>query len=57
MRLPLGDLSETDEDNFKVFAKHFGKVMENKKSIHNNVLNNIKSREVMYEMDAPPSWK
>ena len=57
MRLPLGDLSETDEDNAKVFAKHFGKVLNNKKSIQKNALNNINSREVMYELDAPPSCK
>ena len=57
MSLPSGDLDETDEDNAKVFAKHFGKVLNNKKSINNNVLNNINSREVMNEMDVPPSWK
>ena len=57
MRLPLVDLAETDEDNAKVFAKHFVKVLNNKKSIHNDVLNNINSREVMYELDAPHSWK
>ena len=57
MRLPLGDLSETDEDNAKVFAKHFGKVLNNKKSIQKNALNNINLREVMYELDAPPSCK
>ena len=37
MRLPSGDLAETDEDNAKVFVKHFGKVLNNKKSIKNNV--------------------
>ena len=57
MRLPSGDLAETDEDNTKVFAKHFGKVLNNKKSINNNVLNNINSREVIYKLDIPPSWK
>ena len=57
MRLPSGDLAETDEDNAKVFAKHFGKVLNNRKIIHNNVLNDIDSREVMYELDVPPSWK
>ena len=55
MRLPSGELSETDEDNAKVFEEHFGKVLINKRSIHNNVLNNINSREGMYELDAPPS--
>ena len=57
MRLPLGDLAETYEYNAKVFAKHFGKVLNNKKSIHNNVLNKIDSCEVMYKLDVPPSWK
>ena len=57
MRLPSGDLDETDEDNAKVFAKHFGKVLNNKKSINNNDLNNINSREVMNKLDVPPSWK
>ena len=57
MRLPLGDISETDKYNAQVFAKHFGKVLNNKKSIHNNVLNDIDSREVMSELYVPPSWK
>ena len=57
MRLPLGDLSETDEDNAKVFSKHFGKVLNNKKSINNNVLNNINSREVMNELNVHPYGK
>ena len=55
MRLPSEDLAETDEDNAKVFVKHFGKVLNNKKCINNNVLNNINSREGMYELEAPPS--
>ena len=57
MRLPSGDLAEMDEDNAKVFVKHFGKVLNNKKSINNNGLNNINSHEVMNELDVPPSWK
>ena len=57
MRLPSGDLSEMDEDNAKVFAKHFGKVLNNKKSINKNVFNNINLREVMNKPDVPPSWK
>ena len=57
MRLPSGDLSETDEENAKVFVKHFGKVLNNKKSINNNVLNDVKSRVVMNELNVPPSWK
>ena len=31
--------------------------MNNKKSINNNVLNDINSREVMNELDVLPSWK
>ena len=57
MRIPSGDLAEKYEDNAKVFAKHFGKVLKNKKIIYKNVLNNITSREVMYELDVRPSWK
>ena len=57
MRLPSGDMAETDDENAKVFAKHFGKVLNNKKSINNKVLNDINSREVMNELDVPPSWK
>ena len=53
----MGDLTETDEDNAKVFAKTFGKMLNNMKSIHNNVLNNIDAREVMYELDVLTSWK
>ena len=56
-RLPPGDLAETDEDNAKVFVKHFGKVLNNKKSTNNNVLNNINSHEVINELDVPTSWK
>ena len=41
MRLPSGDLAETYEENAKVFAKHFGKVLNNKKRINNNVMNDI----------------
>ena len=40
-----------------MFAKHFGKVLNNKKSINNKVLNDINSREVMTALDVPPSWK
>ena len=57
MRLPSGELAETDEDNAKVFAKHFGKLLNNKKIINNNVLNNMDSRDVMYKLELPPSWK
>ena len=57
MRLPSGDLAETDEDNAKVFAKHFGKLLNNNKIINNNVLNNMDSRDVMYKLELPPSWK
>ena len=55
MRLPSGDLAETDEYNAKVFAKNFGKVMNNKKSNHKNVLNDIDSREVISKLYVPLS--
>ena len=34
MMIPSGDLAEKYEDNAKVFAKHFGKVLNDKKSIY-----------------------
>ena len=43
----MENLAKTDKENYKVFAKHFVKVLNNKKSIQNNVLNDIDSREVM----------
>ena len=55
MRIPSGDLAETDEYNAKVFVKHFGKVLNNEKNINNNVLNIINSREVMNKWDVLPS--
>ena len=57
MGIPSGDLAKTDKENAKVFAKHFGKVLNNKKIIHNNVLNDTYSREVMSKLYVPPSWK
>ena len=57
MRLLSGDLPETEKENAKVFATHFGEVLNNKRIIHNNVLNEIDSREFMSELDVPPSWK
>ena len=32
-------------------------MLNNKKSMNNNVLNNINSQEVMNELDVPPYWK
>ena len=55
IRHPWGDLAETDNENAKVFAKNFGKVMNNKKSNHNNVLNDIDSREVISKLYVPLS--
>ena len=57
MRLPSGDFAETDKDNSKMIVKHSGKVLNNKKSINVNVLNNINLCEVMNELDIPPYWK
>ena len=32
-------------------------MLNNKNSINNKVLNDLNSREVMNELDVPPSWK
>ena len=56
MRLPSGGLTENDEENVSVFAEHFAKVLNNQKRIDSKVVNNIRLREVMSELDAKPTW-
>ena len=56
MRLPSGNLAENDEENVRVFANHFKKVLNNHKATDTTVINEIKLREVMEELDKPPLW-
>ena len=50
MRLPLRDLTENDEENVRVFAENFSKVLNNHKKTDDNVINNILLRKVMTEL-------
>ena len=56
MRLPLGSLAENDGENVSVFASHFKKVPNNHKRTDKIVINDIHLREVMGDIDVPPSW-
>ena len=56
MRLPSGRLAENDEENVRVFASHFKKVLNNHKPTDREVVNDIDLLEVMREIDVPPSW-
>ena len=55
-RLPSGSLAENDEENVSVFASHFKRVLNNHKPTEKNVINDIHLREVMGELEIPPSW-
>ena len=56
MRLPSGRLAENNEENVRVFANHFKKVLNNHKPTDREVVKNIDLREVMRELDVPLSW-
>ena len=56
MRLPLGNLTDNDEENVIVFANHFKKVLNNHKPTDRTVINEINLWEVMEELDNPPLW-
>ena len=56
LRLPSGKLTENDEENVRVFASHFKKVLNNHKPTDRETVNGIDLREVMRELDVPPSW-
>ena len=56
MRLPNRELETTDAENASVFGPHFHRVFNNHIPIYWPVLDKIKQREVMYEIDQPISW-
>ena len=56
MRLPNGELVTTNAENASVFGPHFHKVFNNHRKIHWPVLDKIKQRKVMEELDHPISW-
>ena len=56
MRLPNGELATTDAENASIFGPHFHRVFNNNRPIDWPLLDNIKQREVMDELDQPISW-
>ena len=56
IRLPNGELATTDTENASVFGPHFHRVFNNHRPIDWPVLDKIKQREVMDELDQPISW-
>ena len=57
MRLTNGELATTDAENVSVFGPYFHRVFNNHRPINWPVLDNIKQREVMNELDQPISWE
>ena len=57
MRLPNGELEMTDEENSSVFVPHFDRVFNNNILIDWLVLDKIKQRDVIEELDHPISWE
>ena len=55
-RLPTGKLAATDKDNEEVLEPHFGKVFINHHPIEWNLIDEIKQRQTMYELNEPISW-
>ena len=53
MKMEDGGLSSTDEEHIGVFGPHFDRVLNNKKEIDFTVLELIKQRETMTELDDP----
>ena len=51
MRLPSGRMAENDEEDVRVFASHFKKVLSNHKPTDRELFNNIDLRKVMREID------
>ena len=56
MRLPTGKLATTDKENSEVLGPHFEKVFNDHRLIEWNVIDEIKQRQTMYELNEPISW-
>ena len=53
MRLPKEKLATTDKENAEVLGPHFEKVFKNYRPIEWKVINNIKQRQTMHELNKP----
>ena len=56
MCLPTGKLATTDKENAEVFGPHFEKVFSKHRPIEWNVINKIKQRQTMHELNEPITW-
>ena len=54
MSMASGELATTDEENVRVFAGHFGKVLNDMKPTDTSVIKRIHLPEAMKEIDLPP---
>ena len=53
MRLPTGKLATIDKENAEVLGPHFEKVFNNHRPIEWEVINEIKQRQTMNELNNP----
>ena len=56
MRQPTGKLVTTDKENAEVLGPHFEKLFNNHLPIELEVINEIKQRQTMDELNKPISW-
>ena len=56
MCLPTGKLATTDKENAEVLGPHFEKVFSKHRPIEWNVINKIKQRQTMHELNEPITW-
>ena len=55
MRLPTGKLATTDKENVEVLGPNFEKVFNNHRPIEWKVINKIKQRQTIHELNKPIS--
>ena len=56
MRLSTGKLATTDKENAEVLGPHFEKVFNKHRPIEWEVINKIKQRQTMHELNKPILW-
>ena len=57
MRLPTGKLTTTEKENAEVLGPNFKKIFNKHRLIEWNVINDIKQRQTMYELNEPITWE
>ena len=56
MRLPDGTLATSDERNGSIFVSHLDDLSNNNRNVDWNVLENLKRRRVIKELDNQLEW-